>query len=70
MQWRHNNCTPEKDNGVVISNRNKYIKNKAELSKDNLKFRKFKTDPTLKRQSSILLGSINGSWQYCQKIDN
>ena len=44
---------PDKDNGVVILNRNKYIKSMAELLSDKQKFRKLKEDPTLKRERAL-----------------
>ena len=44
---------PDKGNGVVILNRDKYIKSMTELISDQKKFRKLKVDPTLKRERAL-----------------
>ena len=44
---------PDKGNGVVILNRDKYIKSMSELIIDQQKFRKLKEDPTLKRERTL-----------------
>ena len=44
---------PDKGNGVVILNRDKYIKSMTELIIDQKKFRKLKEDPTLKRERAL-----------------
>ena len=43
----------KKNNGVVILNRDEYIKSKTELINDKQKFRKVKQDPTLKRERAL-----------------
>ena len=44
---------PDKGNGVVILNRDEYIKSMTELISDQKKFRKLKEDPTLKRGRAL-----------------
>ena len=44
---------PDKGNGVVILNRDEYIKSMTELISDKQKFRKLKEDPTLKRERAL-----------------
>ena len=44
---------PDKGNGVVILNRDEYIKSMTELISDKQKFRKLKEDFTLKRERAL-----------------
>ena len=44
---------PDKGNGVVILNRDEYIKSMTELISDQKKFRKLKEYPTLKRERAL-----------------
>ena len=44
---------PDKGNGVVILNRDEYIKSMTELISDQKKFRKLKEDPVLKRERAL-----------------
>ena len=44
---------PDKGNGVVILNRDEYIKSMTELISDEKKFRKLKEDPALKRERAL-----------------
>ena len=44
---------PDKGNGVVNLNRDKYIKSMTELISGQKKFRKLKEDPTLKRERAL-----------------
>ena len=44
---------PDKGNGVVILNRDEYIKSRTELISDQKNFRKLKEDPTLKRERAL-----------------
>ena len=43
----------DKGNGVVILNRDEYIKSMTEFISDQKKFRKLKEDPTLKRERAL-----------------
>ena len=44
---------PDKGNGVVILDRDEYMKSMTELISDKQKFRKLKENPTLKRERAL-----------------
>ena len=58
QKWKYNIVVKDivithPDKGIVISNRDNYIKSMTELISDQKKFRQLKEDPTLKRERAL-----------------